>query len=505
MEESDYEMEVEGSEYESDDAEDEDDFVESAPVRQVSAAYNVLDAADCQALANEEVTHVRELLDCSFDVAAVLLRQFRWDRERLTSAYLEDSEKVLLRAGFHRGQSMEIIHDGSGTVLIGGTQQPASSLEEIKCLICYEQKAAYSALACGHKFCNECYVTFLSHKIKDEGHACIFTTCPHDKCLVLVTERLAKSLPLSQEQQLQFERACSLERSYVDDNPTLKWCTGVDCGLAVRARKGTRGVQCKCGKRFCFACNQDDHAPCSCEELQKWIVKCKDDSETYNWLVSNTKPCPKCGTSIEKNGGCNHMTCKNGACKYEFCWVCVGPWKDHSGSYYSCNRYDPEQEKESAEGKKKDSSRAALERYLHYYTRFTNHHNSLKFETQAKLDMEKKIQEMEQIGDNTWMDCQYLNDANEALYECRYALQYTYVYAYYLPATGNYRAHFEMQQKNLEQQTEELAGKLEDNVKEMHRMDIVQCYQMARKRLKNLFEIVEDHEQEEKGQGSSDA
>lgn len=89
------------------------------------------------------------------------------------------------------------------------------------------------------------------------------------------------------------------------------------------------------------------------------------------------------------------QTCKNTSCKHEFCWVCSGPWKDHSGSYYNCNKYDPEKDKESADGKKKDSSRAALERYLHYYTRFTNHHNSLKFEIEAKTKMEQKIKEME--------------------------------------------------------------------------------------------------------------
>ena len=33
------------------------------------------------------------------------------------------------------------------------------------------------------------------------------------------------------------------------------------------------------------------------------------------------------------------MTCKNTSCKFEFCWVCLGSWKDHAGSYYACNRY----------------------------------------------------------------------------------------------------------------------------------------------------------------------
>ena len=47
---------------------------------------------------------------------------------------------------------------------------------------------------------------------------------------------------------------------------------------------------------------------------------------------------------------------------------------------YNCNKFDPDKEEGSKDGKKKDTSRAALERYLHYYTRFTNHQTSLKFE-----------------------------------------------------------------------------------------------------------------------------
>lgn len=193
------------------------------------------------------------------------------------------------------------------------------------------------------------------------------------------------------------------------------------------------------------------------------------------------------------------MTCRNGACKHEFCWVCCGPWKDHSGSFYACNKYDPEKDEDNPDKEKKDSSRAALERYLHYYTRFTNHDNSLKLETEAKLKMENKVKEMEALGTNEWIDCQvlplicrpsqlrvvvsrrrvlrvrcyaqpacvlhrfrfcvqYLKEANEALHECRYALKFTYVYAFYLPEKLNYRHHFEMQQMELEKQATTLTA-----------------------------------------------
>ena len=33
------------------------------------------------------------------------------------------------------------------------------------------------------------------------------------------------------------------------------------------------------------------------------------------------------------------MTCKKAECKYEFCWVCLGDWKGHTGSFYECNRF----------------------------------------------------------------------------------------------------------------------------------------------------------------------
>ena len=76
--------------------------------------------------------------------------------------------------------------------------------------------------------------------------------------------------------------------------------------------------------------------------LAQWLKKCADDSEvgqyvclyvyvctclrgghsslslssqTANWMQANTKECPKCKSTIEKNGGCNHMVCRTPGCK----------------------------------------------------------------------------------------------------------------------------------------------------------------------------------------------
>ena len=126
-------------------------------------------------------------------------------------------------------------------------------------------------------------------------------------------------------------------------------------------------VATQCSRRRC-RCGNQDHMPATCTIAKRWLKKCADDSETANWISAHTKECPKCHATIEKNGGCNHMTCKVGhlgqgaadwhtpsltpstffillycdlqKCKYEFCWVCQGPWTEHGSSWYQCNRFD---------------------------------------------------------------------------------------------------------------------------------------------------------------------
>lgn len=74
--------------------------------------------------------------------------------------------------------------------------------------------------------------------------------------------------------------------------------------------------------------------------MTKWLQKNSAESENANWILANTKPCPKCKRPIEKNQGCMHMVCTQ--CRSEFCWLCLGNWAEHgerTGGYYSCNRW----------------------------------------------------------------------------------------------------------------------------------------------------------------------
>jgi hypothetical protein len=39
------------------------------------------------------------------------------------------------------------------------------------------------------------------------------------------------------------------------------------------------------------------------------------------------KKCPQCKAPVEKNGGCNHMTCQH--CHFQWCWLCQGAYTDN--------------------------------------------------------------------------------------------------------------------------------------------------------------------------------
>mmetsp|Transcript_8330 Transcript_8330/g.12736 ORF Transcript_8330/g.12736 Transcript_8330/m.12736 type:complete len:87 (+) Transcript_8330:178-438(+) len=68
-------------------------------------------------------------------------------------------------------------------------------------------------------------------------------------------------------------------------------------------------VSCTCGYSLCMSCPEESHVPSSCEIAKVWLEKEAKDGENVEWLKANTKPCPKCHASIEKNQGCNHMVC----------------------------------------------------------------------------------------------------------------------------------------------------------------------------------------------------
>ncbi len=152
--------------------------------------------------------------------------------------------------------------------------------------------------------------------------------------------------------------------------------------------------------------------------LRLWKAKCADESETANWLSAHTKPCPKCAKAVEKNGGCNLVSCTCGQC---FCWLCgqatgrEHTWTSIAG--HSCGRYREDAE-QAAERAQRD-----LARYLHFHGRWKAHADSAALEECHRADVAAKIVAAEEAADALLRDYAWLTAAQKQLFMCVWRLR----------------------------------------------------------------------------------
>ena len=211
----------------------------------------------------------------------------------------------------------------------------------------------------------------------------------------------------------------------------------------------------------------DAHRPVDCETVAKWQLKNSSEAENTAWLLVNTKPCPKCGKAIEKNQGCMHMTCRK-PCGHEFCWMCLGTWKEHgemTGGFYACNAF----QKNKVEGKYNEAedirkrAKKHLEKYTHYYERWAGNESSRQQAVKDLKQMQKNY--IGRLGDIQWAteaELKFITDAWLQIIECRRVLKWTYAYGYYLPEDGDKKA------KSKKGFFEYLQGEAESNLERLH-------------------------------------
>ncbi|KAI1344410.1 RING-5 [Xylariaceae sp. FL0016] len=440
-----------------DDEPDDDPLVSSQKTHvtkgiSFDVSYKVFSPKDIKHQQDEMIGEVSMILEMRKEDAAIMLRYFRWNKERLIEDYMDHPSKVLDAAGL-----------GPSTSALPKLE----TIPDFMCDICCEDEEGLQSFAmkCGHRYCIECYRQYLTQKIKEEGEAARIQ-CPAEDCHRIID---SPSLDLLVTSDLTERYQELLNRTFVEDKDVLKWCPAPDCENAVECAikkkdldKVVPTVACNCGYRFCFGCIQTDHQPAPCELVKRWLKKCADDSETANWISANTKECPKCNSTIEKNGGCNHMTCRK--CKHEFCWMCMGLWSEHGTSWYNCNRFEEKSGTDARDAQAK--SRVSLERYLHYYNRYANHEQSARLDKDIYTKTEKKMIQLQTASGMSWIEVQYLNTASQALQTCRQTLKWTYAFAFYL-ARNNLTEIFEDNQKDLEMAVEALSEMFERPTSEL--------------------------------------
>lgn len=357
-----------------------------------------------------------------------------------------------------------------------------------------------------HSYCIGCWSSYLVVQVSENGLG--YLPCPAYKCGQILDLNWA---PFVLNDQELVNRLLSQRQRNVIDCSGLKCCPIENCGLVLHIpyleelqnsseRRETHNIPhsaiCLNGHGFCLSCSLQSHNPCGCNDLQAWMKQVSEETKNTDikdsatgddianalWVAANTKRCPRCNTPIEKDEGCNHMNCRK--CRKEFCWICMQDWSLHSdntGGYFQCNKFVSD----SAQGgvvdvlwaEEKGNAHAEtlrlrergkkMARFIHYYTRFQAHGDSMKMESKMQKETIDRITSglnLSMNGDLKWLQghsvinpllqknvnptdfgdsvlssyyisvdpcLQFLHAGFEELLKCRNFLQWSYPYAYF--------------------------------------------------------------------------
>ncbi|CAH9137698.1 unnamed protein product [Cuscuta epithymum] len=407
--------------------------------------YTILNEADIHQRQEESITKIATVLSISKVAAGILLRHYNWSVSKVNDEWFADEVKVRRTVG----------------LLENPTQLPSE--KEITCGICFETcpRAEISSVACGHPFCFTCWQGYISTSIND-GPGCLMLRCPDPSCSAAVGQDMVNAFA-TQEDKEKYNRY--FIRSFIEDNRKTKWCPAPGCDYAVDfiVGSGSYDVICCCSYSFCWNCCEEAHRPVDCGTVAKWIMKNSAESENMNWILANSKPCPKCKRPIEKNQGCMHITCTP-PCKFEFCWLCLGSWSEHgekTGGFYACNRYEAAKQEgvyDDAE-KRREMAKNSLERYTHYYERWaTNQSSRLKALADLQQMQTVHLEKLSEVQCQPESQLKFIIDAWLQIVECRRVLKWTYAYGFYLPEHERAKRQF----------FEYLQGEAESGLERLH-------------------------------------
>lgn len=258
--------------------------------------------------------------------AYMILLDFGFSTNAAIHALREDRNAVLAKSGLLLRYNERDMMDW----------EKISLADLVTCGICYDGGVDSYSMLCGHSFCKSCWHSYLALGFQRGPSFILNATCPQHDC----SERLTTYDMDVIQSQLGNKWNDVYFSSFLDHSEQYRRCTGPDCWMVAAIRHFQvnlcRTVTCtRCDTPFCFACGNAPHEPAGCNAFQEWNRIF--GSSTF-WVKKNAKFCPSCKVPIEKNDGCNHMTCSQ--CGADFCWLCLSLLQMHLQAH-TCNRYDP--------------------------------------------------------------------------------------------------------------------------------------------------------------------
>ncbi|KAI9437330.1 hypothetical protein H4582DRAFT_340280 [Lactarius indigo] len=194
-----------------------------------------------------------------------------------------------------------------------------------ECGICMEKMPEDSVARpdpCGHAFCRDCMRGYVSTCLEEHKFPILCPTCTAGKGKGMpegvtgeVSQTLAQDLGLTDKQ---FDIWIELEMTPFS---VLLHCRKCQRSVFVARdeHEGAKIIECPlsdCNYVWCKQCQQAIHSGGpnhSCDGTSELDHLVKQQGWKY---------CPSCKTPIQKESGCNHMTCMTPACNTHFCYLC---------------------------------------------------------------------------------------------------------------------------------------------------------------------------------------
>lgn len=329
-------------------------------------------------------------------------------------------------------------------------------------------------MPCDHTFCKTCLKRYFEATVQNSS-AIDCVRCPGFNCNNPMSDDIALKL-LNTRMKAKYHQL--ITNGFMQNNRLIKWCISPNCSRAIQVEQARNqpAIRCLCGCLQCFQCSQEGHDMIPCTLVKKFNDVKAANLETASWIVLFSKQCPNCTIEIQKEAGCNHMTCRK--CRYEFCWICFKNWRG-TGMH---NCVVPESNAINAD---------SLRRLIDCNTKYLTMAQSIKLdENMYKSQLTKQdLQAADQ-----WYKVDFVKEAVEVLLSSRRSLADSFIFTYiHFNANETQWIRFDLTQKNLLTATETLSRVLESDVNGENFHEKKREIQKAKKYCKGLHRVMFEH------------
>ena len=215
--------------------------------------------------------------------------------------------------------------------------------ESLTCAVCWCDVTEAYTTSCGHSYDTECF----ANQCLSSGDENIPLKCLGSlgKCQAILSfSELETALTRDQLDQLLQRSFTRYIRTHAND---YQYCPTADCDQVYKLTRDGNIFTCStCLTSICTTCGAVSHEGLTCEQHKNAML---GDDAFAEWKEKNdARDCPKCGCTIQKLDGCNHMQCR--ACGAHICWVCMETFdkgtdtydhmKDEHGGFYDAGYGD---------------------------------------------------------------------------------------------------------------------------------------------------------------------